>query len=187
MPSCHSCLVIIDQGAQVCPFCGADQSIPIEAAPLDSPQESAPTASLRESAIFIVVGLAAIVCLAGILWFNFGGYTLSPGLEAAETAAKSLRDVREALSTYALFAKDTYPAGLDSFGDRLSRATQTASSAGYTLIYTPRSAAGDGIFLGFVLLARPEKSSYLNLYIDESGVVRATTENRPASSFDPPL
>lgn len=178
---------MIDQGAQVCPLCGADQTSLLEAAPLDSPQASAPTTSLREFAIFIAVSLIAIFCLAGILWFNFGGHTISQTVEAAQTAAKSLRDLREALSTYALSAKDSYPPALDSLGDRLSRAAQTASSAGYKLTYIPRSSSSDGIFRGFVLLARPEKSSYLNLYIDESGVVRATAENRPANSFDPPL
>lgn len=137
--------------------------------------------------MFIVVILSAVLCLGGILWFNLGGHTISPALEAAETAAKSLRDVREVLSTYALSATNSYPPALDPFADHLSQAMHTASSAGYKLTYSPRSSSRDGSFSGFVLLARPGKSSYLNLYVDESGVVRATAENRPATRFDPPL
>lgn len=132
--------------------------------------------------LVVVVGL-----IAGIFVHNFKEQSVSPDLEAAVIAAKSLRDVREALSAYALSAKDVYPASLDLLSARTSLPMQSALSAGYNLQYIPNVTSNDGVPRGFVILARHEKSEYLSLYIDESGVVRATPENRPATVSDPPL
>ena len=134
--------------------------------------------------VVIVVFLGG---MAGILWHYYGGLRTTPDSQAAEVGAKSLRSVREELSAYSLRAKDAYPATLDPLGERARQPVEVASSAGYKLSYSPQPSVGDGVSRGFVLLARPEKSGYLNLYIDESGVVRATQESRPATVQDPPF
>jgi hypothetical protein len=136
----------------------------------------------------VIVAIAIFAgSMIGILWHYFGGIRTSPAVQAAEVAAESLRDVRVELSAYSLYAKDEYPATLDSLGALAAQSAQTALSAGYKLFYIPRPSSGDQGFRTFVLLARPENGAYLNLYVDESGVVRATTENRPATSLDPPF
>jgi hypothetical protein len=126
-----------------------------------------------------------ILSFGGILWHNFGPIPISPASQAAGVAAKSLRELRDALSTYVLATKGAYPATLNSLGDRARLPEQTALAAGYRLEYIPKSSRGEAVSHAFVILARPEQSGFLNLRIDESGVVRATDENRPATAWDP--
>jgi hypothetical protein len=166
----------------VCPLCGADQTRPVEIT--NSPQPRTLTSFLHGWGAVIAIILVGVGGMAGIFWLNLGEPSTSPALQAAGTAAKSLRDVREALSSYAL-SEDAYPATLESLGDRASLPMQAALSAGYKLQYSPQPS--QGVYRGFVILARPEKSDYVNLYIDESGVIRATPENHPATVQDPPL
>ncbi|HYL86417.1 MAG TPA: hypothetical protein VE263_19490 [Candidatus Angelobacter sp.] len=135
----------------------------------------------------IGVVIAAIAVIFGIYWHNFGEPSISPAAQAATATAKSLRDIREALSTYALSAKDSYPAALNSLGNRINLPMQAARAAGYRLEYTPKASTGEGLVRGFVIVARPEKDTYPNLFIDETGVVRVTQENRAATTKDPSL
>lgn len=168
----------------MCPICGADQAHPIQIADPNSPQPLTLPSFIQEWSILILLLVADVGGMAGILWHNFGRFGTSPAMGAAEVGAKSLRDVREALSDYALSAS-AYPPTLDSLGGRMTLPLQTLRNSGYKLEYTPK--ASGGAYRGFTILARPERSDYLNLYVDESGVVRATPENRAAAERDPPL
>jgi hypothetical protein len=171
----------------VCPLCGADQTRPVQVV---DPNLQPPITAARlfhEWKIVIVVIVVFLGSLGGILWHNFGERGVSPASQAAGVAAKSLREIREALSAYAISTKDTYPEALNSLGDRASLPLQTALTAGYRIEYSPKSSSSESVFRGFVILARPEKSGFLNLRIDESGVVRATEENRPATLQDLPF
>ena len=125
--------------------------------------------------------------MAGILWHNFRTQSVSPVVEAAETTAKSLRDLREALSAYALSAKDTYPTSLEALGDRAREPMQAAQSAGYDLQYSAGQPSSEGAVPTFVILAQLKDSGYLSLYIDDSGIVRATREHHTATAEDPPF
>ena len=187
MSSCWSCTVLIEQGAKVCPFCGADQAKPVEFVNPHIPQPQTLRSSLHDWGPAIMVIVAAAGIISGILWHNFVEPSISPASQAAGIAAQSLQDLRAALSAYALSANDSYPAALISLGDRMNLPMQAALSAGYRLEYTPKSTSGASAARGFVILARPEKSDYPHLCIDESGVVRATQENRQATVQDPPL
>ena len=171
----------------MCPFCSADQTQPVEFANPYLPQPRTLQSFLHDWGRVILVLVAFAGTMAGILWHNFSVPTVSPASKATVVAAKSLRDVREALSTYALSTKDSYPADLNSFGERVSLPMQAALAAGYRLEYSPKPASNDSAPRGFVILARPEKNGYPNLFIDESGVVRATKENQLATLKDPPL
>ncbi len=187
MAACWSCLVVLEPGVKLCPLCGADQSRPVEIVNPNAPQPVTAKSFLHHWASVIVTIVIFLGSVTGILWHYLGGLYASPAAQGAEVAAQSLRDVRVALSAYSLYAKDEYPATLDSLGALAAQSAQTAWSAGYKLSYDPRPSSGDKGFRSFVLLARPENRTYLNLYVDESGVVRATMEDRPANSLDPPF
>ena len=187
MPSCWSCLVILERGATVCPICGADQTRPVPVVDPNLPQPVTAKSLFHEWKTVIVIIVVFAAVLGGILWHNFGEDSISPALQAAGVTAKSLRELREALSTYAISTKDAYPGTLDSLNNRASLPLQTALNAGYRLEYTPKSSTNETAIRGFVILARPEKKGFPNLRIDESGVVRATEESRPATAQDPPL
>ena len=136
--------------------------------------------------IGIIVAAVFAVSLGGIVGHYFGKASALPSSQAAVVAAKSLRQVREALSAYVISNKDGYPRTLNVVGDKASPPLYAALTAGYRLDYSSKSSSSDGVSQGFVILARPEKSGFPNLRIDESGVVRATEENRPATVQDPP-
>jgi len=185
MSSCWSCLIILEEGATICPLCGADQTRP---APFVYPNPQPlpnPVRVVQKWQLMAIVIVVFVLSLGVILWNNFGETPISPGSQAAGIAAKSLWKLREALSTYALATEGTYPKTLNSLGEGVSLAQQTAQAAGYRLEYIPKSARGETALRGFVILARPEESSFLNLRIDETGVVRATEENRSATAWDP--
>jgi hypothetical protein len=187
MASCWSCLVIIEQGATVCPICGADQTRPVKLADPHLPSPVTATRLFQEWRIVIVVIAVFVLGMGGMLWHYFGEVSTSPALQAAGVAAKSLRDLREALSAYVISTKDMYPPNLNALGSRASAPLQAAQIMGYRLEYTPRASSSETIFRGFVILARSERSGFLSLRIDESGVVRATEENRAATAQDPPF
>ena len=187
MSTCWSCLVVIENGDQLCPLCGADQARPVEFINPNVPQPQELKAVVHHWAIVIVVIVVFVGGMAAILWYYFGSLRTSPDSQAAEVAAQSLQSVREELSAYSLLSKDSYPETLDPLGALARRPSEVAMGAGYKLFYSPEQSASDGLVRSFVLLARPEKTGYPNLYIDESGVVRATRENRPATAQDPPF
>lgn len=187
MSSCWSCLVILEPGVTVCPLCGADQSRPVAIVNPDAPQPVTAKSFLQHWGMVIVTVVVFAGTMTGILWHNLAGPSISPSTQAAEVAAKSLRDLREALSTYVISTKDSYPSNLNPLGDRVGSPMQSALSAGYRLEYTQKPPATEGAPRGFVILARPEKIDCPSLYIDESGVVRASQENHSASAKDPPF
>jgi hypothetical protein len=186
MPSCWSCLVMLEQGAKVCPLCGADQTRPVQIVNPHSPPPVTAKGLFQEWKIVIVVIVVFAASMGGMLWHNFGEVSIGPAAQAAGVTAKSLRELREALSAYVISKKVTYPATLNPLGERASLPLQAAMTAGYRLEYSAKTSPGEADSRGFVILARPEKSGFLNLRIDESGVVRATEDNRPATSQDSP-
>jgi hypothetical protein len=187
MSSCWSCLVMLEKAATMCPLCGADQTRPVQILDPTSQQANTATRVFHEWKTVIAVIIAFVASMGAILWQNFGESRVSPASQAAGVAAKSLRELREALSAYVISTKDTYPPNLDPLGSRASLPLQAALTTGYRLEYSPKSSSNEVVFRGFVILARPEKTGFLNLCIDESGVVRATLENRPATTQDPPF
>jgi len=187
MSSCWSCLVVLEQGAQICPICGADQAHPVILPTSDPREPLTLKSSVHDSRIVMGVIVTGIAIVAGIYWSAFGARRISPDMQAAQVAAKSLRSIREELSAYALSAKDTYPSSLERLMDRTSLPIQAATSAGYELQYDPKLPANEGAFRGYVIVARPQKSAYPNLYIDETGVVRVNAGNQTATRLDLPF
>ena len=194
MNSCVSCLVIIDQDAKVCPFCGFDQARPVESVvPEPRPVESVVLEPQKPRELpFVVPRWAlmtmAVVCSVGILfWYALREPGLDRALQPEAIARKTLHDIRSAMLEYALASGDKYPSTLESLGDPVVRFVEAARNAGYEVSYTPQPSKTDGAIRGFVLLARTEKADSRNFYLDESGKMRATSENRPATIQDPPI
>jgi hypothetical protein len=80
-----------------------------------------------------------------------------------------------------------YPATLDPLGAAVRVAAQRAQSLGYQLQYAPGPLDSDGSIHSYALEATAGNHGYRSFYTDESGTVRATREERPASASDPPL
>ena len=121
-----------------------------------------------------------------IAWFAFPWRLAGTKRTAEANARDALAAVREALMNYQA-SEGSFPASLESLGDSVRAAAQKAQSARYTLEYLPGKPDSEGRMKIFTLLARPGNFGYLNFYTDETGVFRATSEDRPATAQDPPF
>lgn len=187
MDTCRECQLFIDPGTKVCPHCGTDLTLPPPEPVPESAEPSGMRAVLREWGIAIIVIAVAAGALGGFLWYELSGPRVAPAERAEGVAAESLRQVREALSVFAMSTGGAYPATLEPLGEQARAPVQTALGEGYALVYTPAATESDGKVRSYVLLASPGKSGGRNLYLDESGILRATPESRPANAQDPPL
>src|SRR5579862_6584949 len=171
---CPHCEVEINTSTELCPHCGADLS-------LDSPPS--PPKPLRTilTRWAIVLGIVA-VSLWGFLWFVMTPQLGNTAHESELHAILALNNLRSALVSYsAAQGVESFPNSLEPLGDSARAAAQFARSAGYQIQYTPAPPGADGTIRSYVLLARPGNFSYRNFYSDESGIVHATRENRPAT------
>lgn len=178
MFSCRECDQSINQSSEECPYCGADLTSPIFAG-------DAKTARKSTTRIVLTWGIL-LAFLWAIAWFAFPWRLAGTKPTAEANARGALAAVRDALITYQT-SEGSFPASLESLGDSVRAAAQKAQSAHYTLEYTPGKANSEGRVKTFTLLARPGNFGYLNFYTDETGVSRATSEDRPATAQDPPF
>jgi hypothetical protein len=184
MNTCWSCLVIVERNAAVCPICGADQTLP-EVKIVLEPEAPRNLASLVLRWVLVTV---AVGCSVGsLLSYRHQRSRERSAALAQATAAQALRDIRSVLSAYAFTSGDTYPYTLESMGERVWLPIRAAQAAEYEIVYIPQPDESDATVRGFVILARVAKPGVRNFYIDESGVLRATEEDRPATVQDPPI
>jgi len=182
MYTCRECERPINQATELCPYCGADlteSALP----PAEQPPEkrNLPGVLLRWGVL--------LAALWGFLWFVLPERVGSPGATAAQAEAQAiaaLREIGAALDAHAE-AQGGYPASLEILGDRARKPAQTAQSEGYVLHYTPGPPAADRAVRSYTLLARPGYYGHRSFYADETGTLRATRENRPATAQDPPI
>ena len=185
MYRCRECERPINQASEVCPYCGADLAEP----PPPEGEQFAKKPSLVKSLVRWGILLAA---LWTFLWFILPERSGNPEEEAEKRAVAALREVRSALGAYAEAQGGSYPASLEALAERVRGPAQRAQSEGYTLEYAPGSPAtasagdADGV-RSYALAARPTKYGYRSFYIDETGVLRATRQNRAATAHDPPV
>ena len=179
MYTCRECERAINQGTEICPYCGAD----LTAAPPGTEVEGG---KRNLTGVLIRLGLIG-VALWVFLWFSLPR-------ESGETAARSevvaiaaLREIHAELRSHAESQGGVYPDSLESLGERIRAPAQSALRQGYSVIYAPGPAAEDGRARSFTLEARPGNYGYSSFFADESGVLRATPENRPATAQDPPI
>jgi len=123
----------------------------------------------------------------------------APSSEAAAVGA--LRTLNTAEVTYS----STYPHGfspdLKSLGDNGGVGSESAAALidaelaggkknGYIFVYTSSPKDAKGLIQSYSIKARPAtfgKTGSHNYYSDQSGVIRATDQDRAATVGDPPL
>ena len=180
MYTCRECERPINQATEVCPYCGAD----LIAGILAEGGEGSRTGALRKR---IALWGAMIAAMWAFLWFILPERSSNAGAEAEQQAVATLQEARAVLAAYA-DAQGGYPVTLDAMGEpnvgKIRETAQRAQRLGYRLEYAPSAPDADGSVRNFALLARPGNYSYRNFFIDASGAVRWTRENRPATAQD---
>jgi type II secretory pathway pseudopilin PulG len=175
---CPECESEINQASELCPYCGADLT----------PRGAAPGQVEKKSSVVRRLFLWAIVLamLWGIAWLAVP-WRMSDSKSAAEARAReALASLQSALIAYQT-SERSFPQTLEPLGDRARQAAQAAQSVHYTLQYSPGMPDSDGRVKSYTLLARAGNFGYLNFYLDESGVLHATAEDRPATVQDQTL
>jgi len=184
MYTCRECERELNQATEVCPYCGTDLGS-------DAQPESGPPKKTKW--ISVIVRYAILLgAIWGFMWYVLperrGGEAAA---QAEERAIRAMRDAGASLSAYADAQGGSFPPSLEALagesGERMKRAAQIALGEGYQLEYSLRPADASGIPRQFTLLAQPRNWGYRNFYMDESGILRATRENRAATVQDPPI
>jgi hypothetical protein len=183
MYTCRECENEINQATEICPHCGTDLTLPL-------PGAEAPKKALSTLKILIRWGVVLAILMSGI--WSFVWYVASPrtggGARQAETAAvQAIDEVRAMLTNYAAAQGGAYPKTLEPLGTLVRQSAQMAQAEGYEMQYTPGPPDANAVIRSFTLEARPGNYGYRSFYTDVSGLVRTTTENRAATSSDPPI
>jgi hypothetical protein len=184
MYTCRECEYEINQATEICPHCGTDLTLPL-------PGSDGQPKKKRSTAKTLLLWGTLLAFLMGAIW-SFVLYVATPhaggGAQQAEAlAVQAMDEVRALLSNYSNAQDGAYPKTLEPLGDLARQAAQMAQSEGYELQYTPGPADGSAVIRSFTLEARPGNYGYRSFYTDVSGLVRSTTENRAATSSDPPI
>jgi hypothetical protein len=182
MYTCRECENEINQATELCPHCGADLTESALSADVPKKKPSLGKILLRWGMLLGVL-LAAIW---SFLWFVVPERQGNPTTQAEARAAESLREVRAALADYASAQGGAYPQNFEAVGERVRQAAQLAQNFNYQIQYTPGPPEADGIIRTYALQARAGNFGFRNFYLDNTGILRATRENRPATSEDPP-
>jgi hypothetical protein len=183
MVTCRECEYEINQATEICPHCGADLTSVGE-------QPSTPAKKPTLGKILLRWAMLLGVLLAAMwsfLWFVISPRTGNVAAEAEGNAVAAIHDVYAQLHSYAEARGGAYPSDLEQLGPQVRQAAQLARSDGYDLEYTPGPAEADGGIRNYTLEARAGNYGYRSFFVDISGVVRATKENRAATSADPPI
>jgi hypothetical protein len=131
----------------------------------------------------IILGVV-IGFLWAVTWFAVPWRITGSKIESEARAREALAVIRSVLAAYQAY-EGRFPASLDALGDRVRAAAQMAQSANYTLDYSAGKPDASGRIRSYALTARSGKFGYLNFYLDESGIFRATAEGRSATVQDP--
>ena len=183
MVNCRECEYEINQATEICPHCGADLTAL-------GPGMEAPKPPPTIGKILMRWGILLSVLLAAIwsfLWFVVPERRGDPTTQAETSAVQALGQVRFALTDYASAQSGAFPRQFESLDQTARAAAQLAQSVNYQIQYTPGPVSPDGSVRSFTLEARAGNYGFRNFFTDESGVIRATRENRPATAQDPPL
>jgi hypothetical protein len=178
MFTCPACDRTINPASEVCPYCQADL------APATPAKRGA---SQRRGLLFVLVGGALLIALIwGIVWFVLPRPNVPPHAEAEASAVAALRQVSTVVTAYEK-REGGYPVSIEQVSGQAGGAFADAREEGYFLSYHSGKPGADGNIHSFILLARPAYYGYRNFYVDQTGVIRFTTENRPATKTDPPI
>jgi hypothetical protein len=182
MYTCRECETEINQATEICPHCGADLTSLSFAAEAPPAKPSLRNILIRWSVLLGVL-LAAIW---SFLWFVLPERQGNPTSAAENRAVQALREIRAALTDYALAEGGAYPRQFEALGERIHAAAQLSQSVSYQVQYTPGPVEADGRIRTYALQSRAGNYGFRSFYTDESGILRATRENRAATGQDPP-
>jgi hypothetical protein len=181
MYTCRECERPINQATELCPYCGADLTVPVEKE--EPSRKRSPLGTVLRWGVL----LAAIW---GFLWFVLPERRGDTAAQAEAHAIEMLRLAQTALANYA-DAHGGFPPSLDQLppesAEAVRQAAQRALGLRYDLLYTPGPAGPDGRVSSFALRARAGHYGYRNFFVDQTGVVRSTPENRAATGDDAPI
>jgi RNA polymerase subunit RPABC4/transcription elongation factor Spt4 len=178
MYTCRDCEQPINQATEVCPYCGADLTdIPFDIESLAGPPRKK---SAKRIAILWAIVLLSLVAIA---WFALPWRLAGSKPECEAHAGAAITELEQALRAYQS-TEGGFPSSLEPLGSRAHDALQEAESGRYTLQYTPGNPESAGSIKTYSLTARAGNYGYLNFFTDETGVVRATRENRAATAAD---
>ncbi|HXZ19063.1 MAG TPA: hypothetical protein VEG63_03885 [Candidatus Acidoferrales bacterium] len=140
--------------------------------------------TLRKRLLVLLLFAALIGSVWAFLLYIVPDRRAASQTQAETQAIASLREIARQLAAYAQASDGQYPASLESLGEKELSPAQEARREGYNLSY----ATGElhGRITHFALVAQPQRYGFRSFYLDESGVLRATRENRAATSDDPP-
>ena len=179
MYTCPECSQDVNETSETCPDCGADLSAPARAEFLEAKKK-------YRYLTATVVWSAVITITWAIAWFALPWMVSGAKPSAELRARETLAALQQGLAAYQA-ADGSYPRSLEVLGTRARQAAQSAQAVHYTLQYTSGNPDVDGRIRNYSLVARAANSGFLNFYTDQTGVFRATSENRPATAQDPPL
>lgn len=116
------------------------------------------------------------------------------------SAVGSLRTINAAQITYWHTYGSGYSASLAALGPPPPGAPPTPAAAGlvddtlasgkksgYIFTYTPGPRDATGKITAYTVVARSNCQNWRSFFIDDTGVIRVTNENRPATAQDPPI
>ncbi len=178
MFTCPSCDQTINPASEICPYCHADL---VPARPAAHRQQQR-----RGLLITIAAALAVVGGILAVFYFVLPKPSVAPPAIAESAAVAALRQAAAAVQSYDR-REGGYPVTIVQVQDQASAAFANARGNGYYLVYQAGAPASDGNIHSFVLLARPDYYGYRNFYVDQTGVIRATRQNRPATAQDPPI
>ena len=180
MYTCRECERPINQAAEVCPYCGADLAVTPESE--ESPK--------KRNLVSVLLRWGVLVAaMWAFLWFVLP-QSGDPQQRAEARAVELLRECNRTLTAYSE-AKNEFPPSLDALPPTstvaLREAAQRALAEGYRIEYTPGAQNPDGRVLTYSLRANTSHFGYRNFFTDQAWMIRATSENRPATVEDPPV
>lgn len=175
---CLNCQRPINSASAVCPYCGADQAEP--GSELAQQKRTGRSPKLIIAFVVVVAGIWAII------WFALPLHLENPRPTAERSALDAVRSIQHQLAAYENGA-GAFPFSLESLGDPARQAAQAAMTGGYSIRYSPDHPDANGNPHAYTLVAIPRNYGYESYFVDQSGVVRFTRDNRPATLQDPPL
>jgi hypothetical protein len=176
---CPNCQRPINSASAVCPYCGADQTEP--------GSELASQHAKKRRSPKLIIGFAIVIAgIWAIIWFALPLRFENPRPAAELSALNAVRSIEQQLATYENGAS-AFPTSLEALGEPARQAAQSAMSGGYSIRYSPDQPDANGNPHAYSLVAVPRNYGYESFYVDQSGVIRVTRDNRPATLQDPPL
>src|SRR5215469_5284872 len=181
MYTCRECDAAINSGSEVCPYCGAD----LVSSSADVFGEPAPAAKKPGAKRILIARGVLLATLGAVGWFAVPWHMSGSKTDSESRARDALATIQDALATYNS-AEGVFPSSLEDLGDTARAAAQKAQVGHYTLQYTPGRPDATGRVTTYTLVARPGNFGFRSYYTDETGVLRATTEDRAATVQDAP-